>query len=55
MKLIARVVITIANKILQKFGVSSWSFDKGFYSKENKELLDLFVDEVIMAQKRKVE
>ncbi len=50
----SEIVITIANKILQKFGVSSWSFDKGFYSKENKELLDLFVDEVIMPKKGKL-
>ncbi len=35
-------------------GVSSWSFDKGFYSKENKELLDLFVNEVIMPKKGKL-
>ncbi len=50
----SEIVIMIADKILQKFGVSSWSFDKGFYSKENKELLSLFIDEVVMPKKGKL-
>lgn len=47
------VVISMADNILNKFKVESWSYDKGFYSKENKELLKLFILKVIMPKKGK--
>lgn len=42
------VVIAIADRIIAKHRVASWSFDKGFWRKENKELLQLEVPQVIM-------
>jgi len=47
-------VISLADRILSKFVVKSWSFDKGFYSKENKELLKLYVALTIMPKKGKL-
>lgn len=42
------VVIELADRVLAKNSVASWSFDKGFWAKENKELLQLEVPVVIM-------
>lgn len=42
------VVIEIADRILGSYEVRSWSYDKGFWSKENKSLLELEIDQVIM-------
>jgi hypothetical protein len=42
------VVITIADRVLSKYEVGSWSFDKGYWRKENKELLQMEVPKVIM-------
>ena len=42
------VVIELADRILSKYNVASWSFDKGFWNKENKELLQLVVPKVVM-------
>ena len=42
------ILIEIADRILQKYNVASWSFDKGYWRKENKELLQLEVPKVIM-------
>ena len=47
----SEIVILIADKILNNYKVSSWSFDKGFFSKENKELLGLYIDNVVMPKK----
>jgi len=44
-------VISLAERILYKHKVESWSFDKGFFSKENKELLSLFVENLVMPKK----
>ncbi|MFP4289674.1 MAG: hypothetical protein ACLFQS_10490 [Bacteroidales bacterium] len=46
-----QVVIPIADKILNHHNVGSWSFDKGFYSKTNKELLQLEIPQVVMPKK----
>ena len=45
--------IGIADRVLEKNKVKSWSFDKGYYSKENKELLQLEVEQVVMPKKGK--
>ncbi len=45
--------IPLADKILAKFMVYSWSFDKGFYSKENKKLLKFFIHKPVMPKKGK--
>ncbi len=42
------VVIELADRILPKYNVGSWSFDKGFWSRDNKELLQLEVPKVVM-------
>jgi hypothetical protein len=50
----SEIVIPTADKILTGFPVSSWSFDKGFYSKDNKEMLKLFIPHVVMPKRGKV-
>jgi hypothetical protein len=47
-------VIPLADSILPRFEVESWSFDKGFYSKNNKELLGLFIKHLVMPKKGKL-
>ena len=46
--------IPLAERLLSRFGddaIESISFDKGFYKRENKELLNLYIPEVIMPKK----
>ena len=43
--------IPLAERLLNRYGegtIKSISFDKGFYKKENKELLSLYIPAVIM-------
>ena len=47
-------VIPLADRVLNQYLVSSWSFDKGYFSKENKELLNLFIDNLVMPKKGKL-
>ena len=42
------IVIEVADRILSKYKVASWSFDKGFRGKENKEILQLEVPRVVI-------
>lgn len=42
------VVIEIADRILPRYKVESWSFDKGYWRKESKKLLQLETPKVIM-------
>ncbi len=42
------VVVELADRILLRHKVGSWSFDKGFWKKENKELLQLEIPKVVM-------
>lgn len=42
------IVIELADRLLTKYNIASWSFDKGFWRIENKELLALEVPKVIM-------
>lgn len=46
--------IPLADRVLPKFKVETWSFDKGFYSRDNKELLSLFIPCLIMPKKGKL-
>ena len=48
----SQIVQSTADRVLSKFSIKSWSFDKGYWHKENKELLSLFVEELIMPKKR---
>ncbi len=47
------IVIPLADKILTKYMVYSWSFDNGFCSLENKELLKFFIPKPVMPKKGK--
>lgn len=42
------VVVELADRMLQKYLIYSWSFDKGYWNKENKELLETEIQYVIM-------
>lgn len=42
------IVIELADRLLIKYNIKSWSFDKGYWLKENKQLLQLEIPEVIM-------
>jgi transposase, IS5 family len=42
------IVVPLADDLFNKYNMRSWNFDKGFWRKENKELLQLEVSEVIM-------
>ena len=42
------VVIELADRVLAKYSVYSWSFDKGYWNRENKELLETEIAHVIM-------
>lgn len=46
-------VIPLADRVMQQHKVESWSFDKGYYKKENKELLKLYIPYVVMPKKGK--
>lgn len=48
------LLIPIMDRLLTKYKIKSISFDKGFSSKEDKELLSLFIDDVIMPKKGKL-
>ena len=49
----SEVVLDIAVRVLDKYFVDIWSFDKGYWHKTNKELLDLKVRKVVMPKKGK--
>ena len=42
------IVIELADRLLVKYDIFSWSFDKGYWRKENKELLQLEIPNVII-------
>lgn len=47
-------VVPLTDRLLNRFGensIASVSFDKGFSSKEDRELLELYIDKVIMPKK----
>ena len=49
----SEIVISTADRILSKYEIESWSFDKGFWHKDNKSLLSLYINQVIMPKKGK--
>lgn len=42
------IVVKLADRLLNHYKIASWSFDKGFWLRTNKELLELEVPQVIM-------
>jgi len=49
----SKIVVTIADRIISTYKVDSWSFDRGFWHKDNKSLLQLKIPKVIMPKKGK--
>ncbi|MFH1321919.1 MAG: ISNCY family transposase [Bacteroidota bacterium] len=49
----SEIVIPLADRLLNRYKVESWSFDKGFWHQDNKALLSLEVEKVIMPKKGK--
>lgn len=49
----SQIVIQTANHLLGKYKISSWSFDKGYYHKNNKNYLQEKIQQVIMPKKGK--
>ncbi|MCP4159588.1 MAG: ISNCY family transposase [Deltaproteobacteria bacterium] len=45
--------IPMVDRLLRKYIIESLSFDKGFWNKENNELLQLYIPEVVMPKKGK--
>lgn len=52
------ILLEVADRVLEKYKVKLWSFDKGYWNKDNKQILQTSVDKVIMpklGRKNKVE
>ncbi len=49
----SQIVLSTADRILSKYKIYSWSFDKGYYHKDNKWLLGTEVEQVVMPKKGK--
>ena len=49
----SEILVQLADKLLSKYKIGSWSFDKGFWSKGNKELLSKSVKTLVLPKKGK--
>jgi hypothetical protein len=49
----SEIVTEIADRIINTWKISTWSFDKGYWNKDNKKLLENEVGKVIMPKKGK--
>lgn len=49
----SEMVLPLSEEILKRHQVASWSYDRGFYSKENKEALQQKVSKVVLPKKGK--
>lgn len=49
----SEIVVDVAKEILEQYKISSWSFDKGFWHKDNKAFLTTQIEKVIMPKKGK--
>jgi hypothetical protein len=49
----SQIVPRLAQRILSQFPVDSWSFDKGYWHKDNKELLSEKVNQLVLPKKGK--
>ena len=49
----SEIVLSTADCVLSKYKIKSWSFDKGYWHKDNKWLLSTRVEKVIMPKKGK--
>jgi hypothetical protein len=48
------IVLRLADELLSKFKIDSWTFDKGYYSLPTKQLLKLYITQVVMPKKGKL-
>ena len=49
----SEIVLPLADRLLEIFKIRSWSFDKGFWHKDNKYLLKDYIPELTMPKKGK--
>ena len=42
------IVIDLFDRLLARFNIASWSFDKGYWNATNRDLLSLYVKDLIM-------
>ena len=49
----SKIVLSTADRVLLKYNIFSWSFDKGYWHKDNKQLLSSQIENVIMPKKGK--
>ena len=42
------ILLEVADRVLKKYKVNLWSFDKGYWNRDNKPILQLYVAKVIM-------
>jgi len=49
----SQIVLSTANRLSVKYSIAAWSFDKGYWHKDNKEMLKEAVEQVIMPKKGK--
>lgn len=49
----SEVVLDIADRVISRYNIGVWSFDKGYWHKTNKELLKELIDKVVMPKKGK--
>ncbi len=49
----SEIVLDISCRVTNKYGVKSWSFDKGYWNKDIKDLLDEMIETVVMPKKGK--
>ena len=49
----SEIVLPLADRLLEIFKIRSWSFDKGFWNKDNKLLLKDYIPELTMPKKGK--
>ncbi len=50
----SEIVLSIADRVLSKYNIISWSFDKGYWHRDNKCILNTKVPNVIMPKKGKL-
>lgn len=50
----SEIVLSTADRVLSKYDILGWSFDKGYWHKDNKWILSTLVPKVIMPKKGKL-
>jgi len=49
----SEIVLSTADRVLSRYDINSWSFDKGYWHKDNKWILSTMIPNVIMPKKGK--